>query len=66
MFLEVKRKELLSVGVDIGTTTSHLIFTKLTLQIDPFATSSKYVVAEREIVYRGQIFLTPLKDGNRR
>jgi len=63
--LEIKRKELMSVGIDIGTTTSHLVFSRLMLQNDPFAKSSKFNVTERNIVYRGKIYLTPLKPGNR-
>jgi len=63
--VEIKRKELLSVGIDVGTTTSHLVFSRLILQNDPFSRSSKYIVAERHIIYRGRIFMTPLKPGNR-
>ncbi|TRO54120.1 recombinase [Candidatus Bathyarchaeota archaeon] len=63
--MEIKQKELLSVGIDVGTTTSHLVFSKLVLQNDPFSRSNKYVIAERRVVYKGKIFLTPLKPGNR-
>ena len=63
--MEIKRRELLSVGIDVGTTTSHLVFSRLVLQNDPFSKSSKYKVTERDIVYRGRIHLTPLKPGNK-
>jgi ethanolamine utilization protein EutA len=63
--MEIKRRELLSVGIDVGTTTSHLVFSRLVLQNDPFSKSGKYKVAERTIIYRGGIHLTPLKPGNR-
>jgi len=63
--MEIKRREMLSVGIDVGTTTSHLVFSRLVLQNDPFSRSGKYEVAERSIVYRGGIHLTPLKPGNR-
>jgi len=63
--MEIKRRELLSVGIDVGTTTSHLIFSRLVLQNDPFSRSNKYTIAERRIIYRGRIFMTPLKPGNK-
>ncbi|MFH2110007.1 MAG: ethanolamine ammonia-lyase reactivating factor EutA [Candidatus Bathyarchaeota archaeon] len=63
--MEIKRKELLSVGIDVGTTTSHLVFSRLVLQNDPFSRSNKYEIAERHILYRGRIFMTPLKPGNK-
>jgi ethanolamine utilization protein EutA len=62
--ITVDQKVLTSVGIDIGTTTSHLIFSKLVLKEDPESRTKKFHVAEREIIYRGRIFFTPLKEGN--
>ncbi|MFX1283555.1 MAG: ethanolamine ammonia-lyase reactivating factor EutA [Promethearchaeota archaeon] len=59
---EVKR--ISSVGIDIGTSTSHLIFSELLLKKDPSSRTEKYHVAERNIKYRGNIFFTPLTDKN--
>lgn len=52
------------MGIDIGTTTSHLVFSKLVLKEDPSSRTKKFHVAVREIIYRGRIFFTPLKEGN--
>ncbi|MHA2328231.1 MAG: ethanolamine ammonia-lyase reactivating factor EutA [Candidatus Hodarchaeales archaeon] len=57
-----KEKRISSVGIDVGTTTSHLIFSKLVLKKDPSSRTEKYYVAERIIEYRGGIFFTPLKN----
>ncbi|MHA2074530.1 MAG: ethanolamine ammonia-lyase reactivating factor EutA [Candidatus Hodarchaeales archaeon] len=57
-------KRINSVGIDIGTSTSHLIFSELVLKKDPSARTEKYHVAERHIKHRGNIFFTPLKDTN--
>jgi ethanolamine utilization protein EutA len=58
-------KLILSVGLDIGTTTSHLVFSQLTLRSDPLAKSRKLRVVDRKIVFRGDIHVTPLKEGDR-
>jgi ethanolamine utilization protein EutA len=63
--MKVERKTITSVGIDIGTTTSHLVFSELVLERNPFSRSKKFTVTERKIGYRGQIFLTPLKDGGK-
>jgi ethanolamine utilization protein EutA len=50
---------LLSVGVDIGTSTSHLLFSRLHLQRLAQSLSSRFVVVGREVVGRSPILLTP-------
>jgi len=56
--------ELKTVGIDIGSSTSHLLFAKVTLQRRTQELSSRFVVIEREIVWRSPIMLTPfLPDG---
>jgi len=62
--ITIGQKALTSVGIDIGTTTSHLVFSKLVLREDPLSRTRKFHVAEREIIYRGNIYFTPLKEGN--
>jgi ethanolamine utilization protein EutA len=54
-----ERIELLSVGVDIGSSTSHLIFSKLVLERQGKRLSSRYVVTEREMLYRSPVIFTP-------
>ena len=63
--IEIERKVITSVGIDVGTTTSHLVFSELALEKDPFSRSKKFRIVERNVKYRGRIFLTPLKSGNR-
>src|SRR5271167_1166176 len=45
----------LSVGVDIGSSTSHLVFSRIVLE----RLDSRYVVTERESFYQSNILLTP-------
>ncbi|MFW9929563.1 MAG: ethanolamine ammonia-lyase reactivating factor EutA [Candidatus Thorarchaeota archaeon] len=62
--MEIEQKEILSVGIDIGTTTSHLIFSKISLETDPFKPSKKYNVSKRKIIYQSKIHFTPLINNN--
>ncbi len=48
-----------SVGIDIGSSTSHLVFSKLTLRREGAAFSAKFRVTDREVLYRSKIMLTP-------
>jgi len=50
-----------SVGIDIGSSTSHLIFSELTLRREGF--SSQFKVTEREVLYQSPILLTPYVSG---
>ena len=53
-----------TVGIDIGSSTSHLLFAEVTLQRQSQGLSSRFVVISREIVWRSPILLTPfLPDG---
>jgi ethanolamine utilization protein EutA len=47
--------ELVSVGVDIGSSTSHLAFSRLTLE----QRNARYVVTKRELVHESPIHFTP-------
>ena len=51
--------ELTTVGIDIGSSTSHLMFSRIHLQRESRSHSSRYVVVERETLYRSPILLTP-------
>ncbi len=48
-----------TVGIDIGSSTSHLLFAKVALQRHSQALSSRFVVIGREIIWRSPILLTP-------
>src|SRR5215216_6403073 len=49
----------LSVGVDIGSSTSHLVFSRIVLE----RLDSRYVVSKRETFYQSDILLTPYSTG---
>ncbi len=53
--------KLRSVGIDIGSSTSHLIFSRLTLRREGASLSAQFKVSEREVVYRSNIMLTPYR-----
>jgi ethanolamine utilization protein EutA len=48
-----------TVGIDIGSTTSHAMFARLRLQRLADSLSSRYVVVERTVLHRSPIVLTP-------
>src|SRR6266568_6426242 len=48
-----------SVGIDIGSSTSHLIFSLITLRREGASLSGKFRVTAREVLYRSPIMLTP-------
>lgn len=54
--------KLTSVGIDIGTTTTHLMLSQLIARRRPGEHSSKFVVSERDIIYESDIILTPYTD----
>ena len=50
-----ERVELLSIGVDIGSATSHLVFSRITVE----KRGTRYVTTAREAVYESPVILTP-------
>jgi ethanolamine utilization protein EutA len=57
--LEVEDEiRLTSVGVDIGSSTSHLAFSRLVLE----RLDNRYVVAQREVLHESEVLLTPFAD----
>ncbi len=61
---EQENVELKTVGIDIGSSTSHLLFAKVILQRQTQGLSSRFVVIERHVIWRSPIMLTPfLPDG---
>jgi ethanolamine utilization protein EutA (predicted chaperonin) len=53
--------ELTTVGIDIGSSTSHLMFARVHLQRLSTALSSRFVVVERNILWQSPILLTPYR-----
>ena len=53
--------EFTTVGVDVGSSTSHLMFAKVHLQRLSEALSSRFVVVGREIIWKSPILLTPYR-----
>ena len=54
------RIELSSVGVDIGSATSHLVFSKVTLE----KRGTRYVTVGREVLHESDIMLTPYTEND--
>lgn len=51
--------ELRTVGIDIGSSTSHLLFAQVTLKRLAQGLSSRFAVVERQVLWRSPIILTP-------
>ena len=56
--------DLNSVGIDIGSSTSHLMFSRLTLMRIGGALSSRFEIVQRDVTYASPIMLTPYVDGS--
>ena len=57
-------EQLLSVGIDIGTSTTSMVISRLSVQntASSFAVP-RMAITEKEIVYRGDIHSTPIREG---
>lgn len=51
---------LVSVGVDIGSSTTHLVFSQVKME----HRDGRFVVADRAVMFESDIFLTPYVDGD--
>ena len=55
------RQEILSVGIDIGTSTTQLVFSKLIVENTASSfTVPRISIVDKEIIYRSEIYFTPL------
>ena len=56
-------EQLLSVGIDIGTSTTQLVLSRLTLEnrANPFSVP-RITISEKQVIYRSAIHFTPLLD----
>jgi len=50
---------MMSVGIDIGSSTTHLLFSRLTLRHEGASHSTQFKVAARELVWSSPVMLTP-------
>src|SRR5262245_14095035 len=57
---------LTSVGIDVGTATSQIIFSRLVLRRLGLELSSRFVVAERKTLYFSPVHFTPYARGRER
>ena len=57
---EEEEIELTSVGVDIGSSTSHLVFSRVLME----RVGARYFVAQRETLHEAPIQLTPYEQGD--
>lgn len=56
------REIILSVGIDIGTSTTQLIFSRLTIEnLASNYTVPRISIVEKEVFYRSDIYFTPLR-----
>jgi ethanolamine utilization protein EutA len=62
--MEIKRIEILSVGVDVGSSTSHLAFSNLVLIKDEHSATRRFNIEERNVIYEGRIINTPILGDN--
>lgn len=54
--------EILSVGIDIGTSTSQVIFSRIAMEnTSGYFSVPKVSIVEKEVVYKSKVYLTPLK-----
>lgn len=61
----IERLTLTSVGIDIGSSTTHLLFSRLTLRREGAGHSAQFKVTEREILWASPILLTPYLSATR-
>lgn len=60
---ESNRQRITSVGIDIGTTTTQLVISRLTIENTAAGTLVPRVeITKKEVVHRSQIYFTPLLD----
>src|SRR5438874_8863173 len=57
---------LTSVGIDVGTATSQVLFSRLVLKRMGAELSSRFVVVSRDVVYLSPVHLTPYTPGRER
>lgn len=60
------KEEILSAGIDIGTSTTQLVFSKITIENTASSFSIPRIkIVDKEVIYRSNIYFTPLISQNR-
>ena len=58
---DMQTEEILSAGIDIGTSTTQLVFSRMLLQnTGGFGKIPQIKVISKEVIYRSQVYFTPL------
>lgn len=58
-------EEIISAGIDIGTTTSQVIFSRLQIENNSYTAVPNVKIAKKEVIYKSPIHFTPLdEEGN--
>ena len=53
--------EILSVGIDIGTSTTQLVFSRITMEDQGgYFSVPRVSIVDKEVIYRSEVYLTPL------
>lgn len=50
-----------SVGIDVGTTTTQLVFSELTVQNESASALPNYAIAQKRVIYQSPAHFTPLR-----
>lgn len=59
------KSEMMSIGVDVGTSTTQVIFSKLKIEnTQGFGAIPKIEIVSKEIIYESPVYQTPLKSEN--
>src|SRR4051812_45315430 len=61
----LERLSLTSVGIDIGSSTAHVLFSRLTLRRSGARHSTQFQVASRELLWSSAVLLTPYQSQSR-
>lgn len=54
------KENLLSVGIDLGTTTTQIVFSRIVLEISNATAVPDVRISDKEILYRSKIYFTPV------
>ncbi len=61
MFTMPDARSLLSVGLDVGTTTTQIVFSRIHLRnVAPSSQAPRIGIGDRDILYQSEIYVTPL------
>ena len=56
------RQEIKSIGIDIGTSTTQLVFSRIVVEnVAGSYNVPRVSIVEKEVIYRSKIYFTPLR-----